>query len=133
MKNRACDLHTRAIKNWRQADAEHRLVLQVAWELAEAIKLALVADPAFHNKPLSELNAEAAAKHRQQDYVGAIAAYHKLFERQRLFNLHHPELFVCHSNRAAAYLKVAKVLPGPACLKVVLGAGGLATLQESSV
>ena len=39
--------------------------------------------------------------------MGAVAAFHKLFERQRLFNLHHPELFICRSSRAAAYLKAS--------------------------
>ena len=78
-------------------------------DIAAAIRQAQISDPGFHEKPLSQLNSEATACYKAEDYVGAVAAYHKLFDRQRLFNLHHPELFICRSNRAAAYNKVSPV------------------------
>jgi type III protein arginine methyltransferase len=40
------------------------------------------------------------------DLVGAVAAYAKLFARCRALNISHPQLYVCHANRAAAFLKL---------------------------
>ena len=89
-----------------RAKSEFYLWVQGIIEIAEATRQAQITDPGFHEKPLSQLNSEATACYKAQDFVGAIAAYQKLFDRQRIFNLHHPELFICHSNRAAAYIKV---------------------------
>ena len=41
-----------------------------------------------------------------EDYAGAVAAYAKLFARCRCLNIGHPQLYVCHANRAAAFLKL---------------------------
>lgn len=41
-----------------------------------------------------------------EDLVGAVAAYAKLFARCRALNVGHPQLYVCHANRAAAYLRL---------------------------
>lgn len=41
-----------------------------------------------------------------EDFVGAVAAYAKLFARCRALNISHPQLYVCHANRAAAFLKL---------------------------
>lgn len=40
------------------------------------------------------------------DFVGAVAAYAKLFARCRALNISHPQLYVCRANRAAAFLKL---------------------------
>jgi hypothetical protein len=43
---------------------------------------------------------------QEEDFVGAIAGYAKLFARCRALNISHPQLCVCHANRAAAFLKL---------------------------
>lgn len=43
---------------------------------------------------------------QEDDYVGAVATYAKLFGRCRALNVSHPQQYVCHANRAAAYLKL---------------------------
>ncbi len=41
-----------------------------------------------------------------EDFVGAVASYAKLFARCRRLNISHPQLYVCHANRAAAFLRL---------------------------
>jgi protein arginine N-methyltransferase 7 len=43
------------------------------------------------------------ARHRQ---VSAAAAYGRIFQRVLALRLTHPQLYTCHSNRAAALLKL---------------------------
>lgn len=53
---------------------------------------------------LNDFNAEAAAQQKAGDHAAAAATYNALFAKARAANLTHPELYVCHSNAAAAYL-----------------------------
>jgi len=58
------------------------------------------------SRTLNDFNAEAAAQQKAGDYVGAAATYGALFVKARQANLTHPELYVCHSNCSAAYLRL---------------------------
>lgn len=62
--------------------------------------------PELCSYKLLELNAEATKNIKNEDYVGALAVYYILFARSEKLNLTHPELYVCHSNASAAYLKL---------------------------
>jgi protein arginine N-methyltransferase 7 len=57
-------------------------------------------------RTLNEFNAEAAQLQKAGDYVAAVAVYHALFAKARRTNVTHPELYICHSNCAAAYLRL---------------------------
>lgn len=74
--------------------------------LLKARQRAFDDDPDFRKKPLTVLNAEAVTRQRAGDDIGAVAAYAKVFRKLREGNLMHPELFVTHSNRSAAYLNL---------------------------
>jgi hypothetical protein len=43
---------------------------------------------------------------QEEDYLGTVAAYVKLFARCLALNITHPQQYVCHAKRAAAYLKL---------------------------
>ncbi len=45
-------------------------------------------------------------KLQAEDFIGAVASYAKLFARCRCLNIGHPQLYVCHANRAAAHLRL---------------------------
>ena len=64
------------------------------------------ADPTFAKRPLSALNKEAVAFVKAGDDARAVAAYAKVFKKIKDGNLTHPELYITHSNRAAAYLNL---------------------------
>ena len=49
---------------------------------------------------------EAVALARVGDHVGAAACYSLLFEEARHQHTTHGELYVCYTNRAAAYLEL---------------------------
>ena len=66
----------------------------------------LSADPEFKRKTLLQLNAEAVQFHRDGDDLRCVAAYAKFFRKLRENNVVHKELYVAHSNRAAAYLNL---------------------------
>ena len=66
----------------------------------------LAADPSLPSLPLSELNKRAATLLKGGNPAAAAAAYHILFAKAARQNLTHPELYVCHSNCAAAYLQL---------------------------
>ena len=57
-------------------------------------------------RTLNDLNAEAARQQKAGQPAAAVATYLALFHRARQANLTHPELYVCHSNCAAAYLQL---------------------------
>lgn len=57
-------------------------------------------------KPLSVLNKEAVAFVKKGDDAHGVAAYAKVFRKIKEGNLTHPELYITHSNRAAAYLNL---------------------------
>ncbi len=63
-------------------------------------------DPDFKRKPLHQLNSEALQFHRDGDDMRCVAAFAKLFRKLRENNVVHRELYVAHSNRAAAYLNL---------------------------
>ncbi|KAK9815442.1 hypothetical protein WJX72_003717 [[Myrmecia] bisecta] len=75
-------------------------------QVKAATDAALLADADYRRMPLSQLNKAAAALQKLGDNVGAVAAYGRLFRKVQEMNLCHAELHVCHSNRAAAYLKL---------------------------
>lgn len=64
------------------------------------------ADPNFKAKTLVELNSEAVRFLKTGDDMRCIGAFAKLFCKLRENNLTHKELYVAHSNRAAAYLNL---------------------------
>jgi protein arginine N-methyltransferase 7 len=64
------------------------------------------ADPGFKRKTCAALNAEAVAHLKNGDDLRCVAAFAKLFRKVRDNHLVHKELYVCHSNRAAAYLNL---------------------------
>lgn len=66
----------------------------------------LSADPEFKRKTLLQLNTEAVQFHRDGDDLRCVAAYAKVFRKLRENNVVHKELYVVHSNRAAAYLNL---------------------------
>lgn len=69
----------------------------------------LLASPAasgWAKKPLLQLNQEAAFHQKAGRPLSAIAAYSLLFRKVKEQNLVHPELYVCHTNRACTYLKL---------------------------
>lgn len=72
----------------------------------EARTAALLAQgPAWlASRTLADFNAEAAAQLKAGDHAAAAATYGALFAKAQASNLTHPELYVCHSNAAAAYL-----------------------------
>ena len=63
-------------------------------------------DPNLGSLTLSKLNAKATDLYKSGELEKAIALYQLLFEKARKNNLTHPELYVCHGNCAAAYLKL---------------------------
>lgn len=64
------------------------------------------ADPGFKRRTCSGLNSEAVAHLKAGDDLRCVAAYAKLFRKIRDNHLVHKELYVCHSNRSAAYLNL---------------------------
>ena len=68
--------------------------------------LRLSADPDFKRKSLQQLNSEALQFHRDGDDMRCVAAFAKLFRKLRENNVVNRELYVAHSNRAAAYLNL---------------------------
>lgn len=56
------------------------------------------------SRSLADLNAEAARQLKAGQHAAAAATYGALFAKAQASNLTHPELYVCHSNAAAAYL-----------------------------
>jgi len=63
-------------------------------------------DADFKRKSLHELNCEALQFHKAGDDLRCVAAFAKLFRKIRENNVVHRELYVVHSNRAAAYLNL---------------------------
>jgi protein arginine N-methyltransferase 7 len=66
----------------------------------------LTSSPDITKQTLSKLNAMATKLYKTDDYIGAVAIYSILFEHASKSNRTHPELFICHSNCAAAYMKL---------------------------
>lgn len=66
----------------------------------------LKSSPGIMKQTLSKLNASATNLYKSEDYVGSVAIYSILFENASKNNRTHPELFICHSNCAAAYMKL---------------------------
>ena len=64
------------------------------------------ADPDFKAKPLHQLNSEALSFHKAGDYLHCVAAFATMFRKVQENNVVHRELYVAHSNRAAAYLSL---------------------------
>lgn len=64
------------------------------------------ADPGFKRRTVANLNAEAVAHLKAGDDLRCVAAYAKLFRKLRDNHLVHKELYVCHINRARAYLNL---------------------------
>jgi protein arginine N-methyltransferase 7 len=69
---------------------------------------ALLAQGPAHlaQRTLNDFNAEAAKRQKAGELTAAIATYNTLFARAKQSNITHPELYVCHSNCAAAYLRL---------------------------
>ena len=79
----------------------------VRGELIYMVRVALNdAAGGYMRKPLSELNKDAARFQKDGDDMSAVAAYAKLFSKVAKNRLTHPELHVCHCNRASAYLNL---------------------------
>lgn len=67
----------------------------------------LAQGPAYlASRSLADFNAEAAKQQKAGEHAAAVATYLALFAKAQHANLTHPELYVCHSNCAAAYLKL---------------------------
>lgn len=64
------------------------------------------ADRSFKARSLSDLNNEAVRHLKNGDDVRCIVSYAKLFRKIADNNVTHPTLFVCHANRAVAYLNL---------------------------
>ena len=78
---------------------------QVRLDIEQRTQALLAQGPAYLAKrTLNDLNAEAAAHQKAGEHAAAIAVYAALFTKARQSNLTHPELYICHSNCAAAYL-----------------------------
>eukprot|EP00889_Picochlorum_renovo_P001971 jgi/Picre1/29001/NNA_004395.t1 len=58
--------------------------------------------------PLSSLNTKATALYKENKLEDAIAIYTIMFEKAKKNNLTHPEMYICHGNCSAAYLKLEK-------------------------
>ncbi|KAI8104703.1 hypothetical protein M9434_003256 [Picochlorum sp. BPE23] len=58
--------------------------------------------------PLSSLNTRATALYKENKLEDAIAIYTIMFEKAKKNNLTHPEMYICHGNCSAAYLKLEK-------------------------
>ncbi len=67
----------------------------------------LAQGPAYlASRTLADFNAEATKQQKAGEHAAAVATYLALFAKAQHANLTHPELYVCHSNCAAAYLKL---------------------------
>ena len=64
------------------------------------------ADRSFKSRSLTDLNNEAVRHLKSGDDVRCIVSYAKLFRKIAENNVTHPTLFVCHANRAVAYLNL---------------------------
>ena len=63
-------------------------------------------DPKFKSRSIAELNNEAVRYLKAGDDVKCVVAYAKVFRKVSENNVTHPTLYVCHSNRAFAYLNL---------------------------
>ena len=63
-------------------------------------------DKKFKSRSITDLNNEAVAHLRAGDDVKCVVAYAKVFRKMAENNVTHPTLYVCHSNRAHAYLNL---------------------------
>ena len=67
----------------------------------------LAQGPAYlASRTLADFNAEATKQQKAGEHAAAVATYLALFAKAQHANLTHPELYVCHSNCSAAYLKL---------------------------
>lgn len=67
----------------------------------------LAQGPAYlASRTLADFNADAAKQQKAGEHAAAVATYLALFAKAQHANLTHPELYVCHSNCSAAYLKL---------------------------
>ena len=81
------------------------LLPQVRLDIEQRTQALLAQGPAYLAKrTLTDFNAEAAAHQKAGEHAAAVAVYCALFTKARQSNLTHPELYICHSNCAAAYL-----------------------------
>lgn len=69
--------------------------LQMREKVNEAVLLGFQEDPEFISRSLATLNCEAVTQCKAGDYVAAVVALCKLFERAKRKNLIHPEMYVC--------------------------------------
>lgn len=69
---------------------------QVREQVTQAVRLGFLNDPGYIHRTLSALNSEAVAHCKAGNYVAAVAALCKLFERARVKNLIHAEMHVCY-------------------------------------
>jgi len=63
-------------------------------------------DKTFKSRSITELNNEAVEYLKRGDDVRCVISYAKLFRKVAENNVTHPSLYVCHSNRAFAYLNL---------------------------
>lgn len=78
---------------------------QIRLDIEQRTQALLAHGPAYLAKrTLNDFNAEAAAHQKAGEHAAAVAVYQTLFAKARQSNLTHPELYICHSNCAAAYL-----------------------------
>lgn len=78
---------------------------QVLQDIEQRMQGLLSKGPSYlASRTLHDFNAEAAAQMKAGEYAAAAATFGALFAKARQANLTHPELYVCHSNCAAAYL-----------------------------
>jgi hypothetical protein len=87
-------------------EEEEAVRMEVRLRIVALMQEMFASDPTFAKKPLSALNKEAVAFIKAGDDARAVAAYAKVFKKIKDGNLTHPELYITHSNRAAAYLNL---------------------------
>lgn len=88
------------------SDNDTKLRSLTARTRAAASARRFAADPNFKAKSLIELNNEAVRFLKAGDDLRCVGAFAKFFCKLRENNLTHKELYVVHSNRAAAYLNL---------------------------
>ena len=81
--------------------------MQVRDDIEQRTAALLAQGPAYlAQRTLNDFNAEATKQQKAGELTAAVATYNALFAKARHSNVTHPELYVCHSNCAAACLQL---------------------------
>lgn len=87
--------------------SEEDLLQEVRRNVEQRTQELLARGPEYlASRNLNDFNAEAAAQLKAGEPAAAAATYCALFAKARQSNVTHPELYICHSNCSAAFLKL---------------------------